>query len=95
MTMMQEAGVGAGVVANAQDLAEDVQLNHYEYFREVDHPYTGKANYYHPTAVKLSGADAEVGRPPLLGEHNKYICTEILGISDDDFARLQQEGAFE
>jgi benzylsuccinate CoA-transferase BbsF subunit len=95
MTMMQAAGVGAGVVANAQDIVEDVQLEHYEYFREVDHPYTGKANYYHPTAVKLSEANAEVGRPPLLGEHNQYICQEVLGMSDADFTRLKQEGAFE
>ena len=95
MTTMQDAGVGAGVVANAQDIVEDVQLNYYDYFREVDHPITGKANYYHTPAFKLSEASAEVGRPTLLGEHNKYICNEILGISDDEFSRLTQEGVFE
>ena len=95
MAMMQAAGVGAGVVANARDLVEDIQLNHYEYFREVDHPYIGKANYYHPPAFKLSGARAEVGRPPLLGEHNQYICREILGLSDEDMARLKRDGVFD
>ncbi len=95
MTMMQNAGVGAGIVANARDLAEDPQLNHYRYFREVEHPYTGTANYYHPPAFKLSRVDAEVGRPTLLGEHNKYICTEILGIPASEFEELSREGAFE
>jgi benzylsuccinate CoA-transferase BbsF subunit len=95
MAVLQAAGVGAGVVASAKDLAEDAQLNHYEFFREVDHPYTGRANYFHPPAFKLSEAPAEVGRPPLLGEHNKFICQEFLGISDKEYARLVKAGAFE
>jgi benzylsuccinate CoA-transferase BbsF subunit len=95
MEVLQEAGVGAGVVANARDLAEDAQLNYYNFFREVEHPYTGKASYYHPPAFYLSEAPAEVGRPTLLGEHNEYICRDILGITDAQFAQLKQQGVFE
>jgi crotonobetainyl-CoA:carnitine CoA-transferase CaiB-like acyl-CoA transferase len=94
MEVLQKAGVGAGVVANARDLAEDAQLNYYGFFREVEHPYTGKASYYHPPAFELSEAPADVGRPTLLGEHNEYICREILGISGAEFALLKQEGVF-
>jgi hypothetical protein len=36
-----------------------------------------------------------VARPPLLGEHNKYVYTEILGISEDDYAKWMQEGVFD
>ena len=93
--MMQGAGVGAGVVANAQDIFEDVQLKHYEYFREVDHPYMGKVNYCHPPAMKLSEADSEVGRSTILGEHNEYVCQKILGIAHEDFVRLVQDKVFE
>ncbi len=95
MTMMQDAGVGAGIVANSRDLAEDVQLNHYNYFREAKHPYLGKGNFYHPPSIKLSEVDADVGRPNLIGEHNKYICNEILGISDDEYNQLMRDGAFD
>jgi crotonobetainyl-CoA:carnitine CoA-transferase CaiB-like acyl-CoA transferase len=95
MTMLQNAGVGAGVVANARDITEDPQLHHYNYFREVEHPYTGKANYYHPPAFKLSRVDAEVERPTLIGEYNKYICTEILGITGSEFDELSRNGVFE
>jgi len=95
MFMLQDAGVGAGVVANSRDLAEDVQFKHYNYFREADHPYQGRANFYHPPSFKLSAVDADVGRPNLLGEHNEYICKEILGISDDEFAQLMRDGAFD
>ncbi|MGD9143246.1 MAG: CoA transferase [Dehalococcoidia bacterium] len=95
MTMMQAAGVGAGVVANAQDLFEDVQLKHYNYYREVDHPYMGKIEYAHPPAFKMSDFDSEVGRSSILGEHNEYVCKEILGISDTEYKQLVEAEVFE
>ncbi len=95
MAMMQAAGVSAGVVATAQDAELDPQLKHYDYFRELDHPFLGKRNFYHPPAFKLSGATAELARPPLIGEHNEYICTQILGMSDEEFVQLMQEEVLE
>ena len=95
MTMLQEAGVGAGVVANARDLDNDAQLNHYNFYRELDHPYIGKRRYYHPEAMKLSAAEAEVRRPVLVGEHTDDICTRILGMSRSEIDRLRQKGVFD
>jgi benzylsuccinate CoA-transferase BbsF subunit len=31
---------------------------------------------------------------PGLGEHNAYVCTEILGMSDEEFVELLEEGIF-
>ncbi len=95
MTTLQAAGVGAGVVANAQDLDEDAQLNHYHYYRELEHPYMGKLRYYHPVGIKLSRAEAEVKRPVLLGEHTDYVCTRILGMPQEEVDRLRQKGVFD
>ncbi len=95
MARLQAAGVGAGVVADARDIYEDPQLKHYCYFREVEHPYIGKVNYAHPPAFKLSEVDSEVWRSSVLGEHNEYVCREVLGISDNDYARLVEAKAFE
>ncbi len=95
MTMLQEAGVGAGVVSSAKDLDEDPQLNHYNFYREFDHPYMGKLRYYHPAGIKLSAAEAEVRRPVLIGEHTDYVCTEILGMPQDEIDRLRQKGVFD
>ncbi|HUT67202.1 MAG TPA: CoA transferase [Dehalococcoidales bacterium] len=92
---LQKAGVGAGLVANAQDLDEDPQLNHYNFYREMEHPYMGKLRYYHPDPVKLSAAEADISRPVLLGEHTDYICTDILGMPREEVDRLRQKGVFE
>ena len=93
--MLQKAGVGAGLVANAKDLDEDPQLKHYNFYRELDHPYMGKLRYYHPDPIKLSAAEADIRRPVLLGEHTDYICTDILGMPRDEVDRLRQKGVFE
>jgi benzylsuccinate CoA-transferase BbsF subunit len=94
MSILQSHGVCAGVVASAEDCELDPQLKHYDFFRELEHPFLGKRNFYHPPGFKLSEATAEVARPPLLGENNEFICTEILGMSDEEFDRLTAEGVF-
>ena len=93
--MLQQAGVGAGVVANARDIDEDPQMNYYNFYRELDHPYMGRLRYYHPAPIKLSAAETMVDRPVLLGEDTDYICTKILGMSQGEVDRLRQKGAFE
>lgn len=95
MSMMQEAGVPAGVVSNAEDLFHDPNVRHYQHFHELDHPVMGVCDYYQGPGFRLSEAPYEVGRPPLLGEHNEYVYTKILGLSDDEFVQLLQEGVFD
>ncbi len=93
--MLQQVGVGAGVVANAKDIDEDPQMNYYHFYREMEHPYVGRLRYYHPAPIKLSAAEAAVKRPVLLGEHTDLVCTEILGMSRDEVERLREKGVFE
>ncbi|MHB8104295.1 MAG: CaiB/BaiF CoA transferase family protein [Dehalococcoidales bacterium] len=93
--MLQQAGVGAGVVANAKDIDEDPQMNYYHFYREIDHPYMGKLRYYHPAPIKLSAVETAVQRPVLLGEHTDYICKQILGMPQNEIDKLRQKGAFQ
>lgn len=95
MAMMQAAGVAAGVVATAQDSEADPQLGAYDFFHELEHPYLGRQRFFHPPGFTLSGAEAEIHRPVLLGEHTRYICTELLGISREEFERLEGDGVFD
>ena len=92
MAMMQAAGVAAGVVSNAQDQAEDPQIKHYRFFRDVDHPEMGKISFCHGPGLKLSEIDWEVGTPPLLGQDNEYVYTQILGLSDEEFSQFIEKG---
>ena len=95
VSLMQAVGVPAGVVENAKDQAEDPQLKHYRFFRELDHPYLGKRSFYHPPGFNLSRVTPEVSAPPLLGQDNEYVCTKVLGLSDEEFIELMQDAVFD
>ena len=95
MERLRAAAVAAGVVKNAKDMHEDPQLKHRNHYWVLDHPETGPATYDSP-AYKLSKTPSQARMPaPCLGEHNAFVCTEILGMSDEDFVRLLAEGVFE
>ena len=95
MIILQEAGIGAGVVNNARDIDEDPQLSYYGFYHELDHPYMGKLRYYHQAGLKLSRAEAEVKRPVLIGEHTDDICKQILGMKQEEVDRLRKKGVFD
>ena len=96
MEQMQKAGVPAGVVQNAQDLLDhDPQLKHRNFFRILRHSevgsYTGQAP---PFILSKTPSEMKMGAP-CLGEHNEYVCTRILGMTDEDFVEALQSGAFD
>ena len=70
-------------------------MNYYNFYRELDHPYMGRLRYYHPAGLKLSGAETQIKRPVLLGEHTDYICREILGMQQPEIDSLREKGIFE
>jgi crotonobetainyl-CoA:carnitine CoA-transferase CaiB-like acyl-CoA transferase len=92
--MLQAAGVGAGMAANTEDMNNDPQLKNYHCFHELDHPDMGKLSFYHPPGFTMSQAEYQMHRPPLLGEHNEYVYTDLLGIPDEEFVKLMEEGVF-
>jgi crotonobetainyl-CoA:carnitine CoA-transferase CaiB-like acyl-CoA transferase len=92
MTMLQEAGIPAGVVQTAEDLFNDPQLKHREHFRFLEHKEIGVHAYQSP-AYRLSKTPCSVTKAaPCLGEDNEYVYKQILGLSDDEIADLLIEG---
>jgi benzylsuccinate CoA-transferase BbsF subunit len=94
MTRLQKRGVAAGVVQNYQDLLEtDPQLRHRNHFVVLDHPEMGPSAYNAPPFT-LSGPDEPTMRTPapLLGQHTRQVCADLLAMSDDEIDRLIAEG---
>ncbi|HTY82018.1 MAG TPA: CoA transferase, partial [Dehalococcoidales bacterium] len=89
---LQAVRVAAALVSNGKDLAEDQQLKHYNFFVEREHPVQGKIPFYHGPGFRMSEDTYEVGRSNLLGEHNDYVFTKLLGLSDEEFVELVAEG---
>ena len=95
MHLMQAAGIAAGEVKDSSQLMEDPQLKHRKYFWYIDHSELGK--YPHlGESFQLSETPISARMPaPKLGEHTEYICNKIMGMTDDEFVELFQEGVFE
>ncbi|MDO8473870.1 MAG: CoA transferase [Dehalococcoidia bacterium] len=95
MTLMQASGVPAGVAQSTEDLHNDVHLKHRHYLRMLDHPEIGIHAHDAPP-FQLSQTPANLDRPaPLLGEHNEYVCHELLGMPDEEFVELLAAGVLE
>jgi crotonobetainyl-CoA:carnitine CoA-transferase CaiB-like acyl-CoA transferase len=91
MQLLQAAGVPAGRVQRSRDLFDDdPQLAHRGLFPKVDHPVVGEH--------RVDGMPAQLSRTPatfrqgspLLGDSNSYVFGELLGIGEDERARLEQ-----
>ena len=93
--MLQGAGIAAALVANSKDLAQDPQLAHRNHYVDLDHSEIGPHGYEN-FAFRLSKTpDAPRAAAPCLGEHTAYVCTEMLGLSDEEFVQLLTEGVLE
>jgi benzylsuccinate CoA-transferase BbsF subunit len=94
MAKLQNAGIAAGVVQNAEDLQNDPQLKSRNHFLTFNHESNG-AFIVDALPTKLSKTPSEQYMPsPSLGEHNYHVCTQFLGLSDEEFVELVADGCF-
>jgi len=95
MKMLQKVGVAAGIVQNAEDLYNDVQLKERECFWVENHKELGRFSHLGQPS-RLSKTPARLYHAaPCLGEHTEYICRDLLGMSDEEYDEYLVEGIFE
>jgi benzylsuccinate CoA-transferase BbsF subunit len=94
MARLQAAGIAAGVVQSAADLACDPQLVHRGQSVFLDHPEVGRQRYDAP-AFHLSASPAQLRPVPTLGQHNPYVFKELLRLSDTEYESFEHDGVFE
>ena len=81
-------------VSTAKDIMENPQLKQREVWQELEHPELSAKITYPGTWVKLSQSLCGIQRKaPLIGEHNREIYVEEMGISEDDLVLLKQAGS--
>lgn len=92
MEQLQQAGVAAVPVFNNDQLYQDPHLRQRGYFVEIEQPGIGKHTVLQPP-WRLSATPARITRPgPRLGEHNRYVLGELLGLDEEEIARLEAAG---
>ncbi|HEU4429630.1 MAG TPA: CoA transferase [Myxococcota bacterium] len=93
MERLQAAGVPAGMVQRSSDHQRDPQLAHRAFFRRMQHPEMGEVPY-EGHAYRIAGYDNGPRFPaPCLGEHTYQVLSEVLGLDDEEVARVMSSGA--
>jgi len=88
------AGVGLPVapINFASESTVDPQVLARDMVIELEHPLLGKYKAVN-FPVKFSETPGEVHSPaPLLGQHNREILTELLGLSEEEITALEKDG---
>ncbi len=91
MRMLQKVGVPAGVVQTGEHLYHDPHLRARGFLISVDHPGWGRLEQPGLTAI-LSETPGRVSRGMSeLGEHNRYVVSDLLGLSAERFEELVEQ----
>lgn len=89
--VLQREGVAAAPVLNIEEQYFDRHFQERQTFVECHHPRVGMETVY-GIPWRLSQTPGEVRRhAPLLGEHNRYVFGELLGMSEAEIARLTEQ----
>jgi crotonobetainyl-CoA:carnitine CoA-transferase CaiB-like acyl-CoA transferase len=90
--LLQREGVPAGPVMDEADAYNDPHLKEQGFFNQLTQVDCG-THLYPGLAWRLSKVPNKLRLPPCrLGEHNEYIYKKVIGVSDEEYARLEKEG---
>jgi crotonobetainyl-CoA:carnitine CoA-transferase CaiB-like acyl-CoA transferase len=92
MYRLQGAGVPAGKVQNAEDVAQDPHLKARGYFVTLEHPIRGNT-ISDTTPIRFRHtAPPEWTAAPLLGQDNRYVYRELLGLPESEISSYLERG---
>ena len=80
-------------VSSTKDISEDIQLKGRNFWTTIFHPELGESLPYCGQFVPLTETPVEFKRrAPLIGEHNREIYFEELGLTEGDLKALKDKG---
>ncbi len=91
MERLGQAGVPAGATFDTLELTTDEHLNRREAIVGVDHPTRGPIKMP-GWPVKMERSHVRIEAAPLLGQHNREVYEELLGLGEAEFAQLAEQG---
>ena len=92
MHILQAEGVAAAPVHDQEELFDDPHMRSRGFFQEMHQPSTG-THTYPGMSWQMVGTPNPIRRPsPMLGEHNETVYKELLGLTEEEYGRLEEAG---
>ena len=95
MQELQARGIPAGVLQHPEHQLADPHLAARGYLRPVQQPPIGEIVLEGPAFHGSALAEPDVRPAPLLGEHTREVCSDLLGLSETEIEELVAEGVLE
>ncbi|MFD1912177.1 CaiB/BaiF CoA transferase family protein [Halodurantibacterium flavum] len=90
--LLGRAGVPAGPVLDGRDISENPELRKAGHFVELDHPVLGRSDMPAPP-YRLHGTPGVITPAPLLGQHNREVFVDLLGLEPAEIDALIEQGS--
>lgn len=89
--VVSKAGIPCARINDVSEMIADPQVNHRGMVAKINHPKIGELHLTGPV-VHFSDTKSSVrSAPPLLGEHNTEVYSELLGLSDEEIATMADD----
>jgi crotonobetainyl-CoA:carnitine CoA-transferase CaiB-like acyl-CoA transferase len=75
-----------------QEILRDEQLAQRNYWVDIEYPYLGATIRYPGAFCKMDSTPCRIGPAPQIGQHNREIYIQELGMSDTEYITLVQGG---
>jgi crotonobetainyl-CoA:carnitine CoA-transferase CaiB-like acyl-CoA transferase len=88
-----DRGLVMAPITRIDEVVSSPQLAARQYWQELQHPELGKSFRYPGPFVKFGETPITYRRrPPLIGEHNREVYIDELGMTEKELAELQSKG---
>lgn len=90
LRVLDAAGVPNAPVNSSRDIVEEKVLWERGFWRDIEHPVIGRIPINRSPFRLIDGPQADVTRPPLLGEDTEAVLQTELGLGRDELDRLTE-----
>ncbi len=90
---LQEAGVAAGIPMSGEDLYYDLHLRERGHIVEIDEPPWGRVAHHGIPGIPSRSKASAALPAPWIGAHNAYVLGEVLGLTKEEIAALEEAEA--
>jgi crotonobetainyl-CoA:carnitine CoA-transferase CaiB-like acyl-CoA transferase len=92
IALLEPAGIPVGGINNLEQVFAHPQVRARQMKVELPHPLSGAVPLV-ASPIKMSETPPRYGQaPPLLGEHTRGVLRSKLGVTEEQFASLQEKG---
>ena len=90
---LQEAGVAAGIPMSGEDLYYDLHLRERGHIVEIDEPPWGRVAHHGLPGIPSRSKASAALPAPWIGAHNAYVLGDVLGLTEEEIAALEEAEA--